>query len=275
MAKLSEPSAQPPLRLMLLGDSGTGKTGSLASLAASGYNLYIADFDNGIEIIRNLLRENKGALARVDFETCRDLYEVQGAFTVPRKAQAWAKGLKYLDEAFKKGLGPQDIVVIDSLSFAAGAAMNHILALNGRLTRAPYQSDWGEAQRLVENLVGMLTADVECHILCTAHIATTGGKRTEKVKDETIVIDEGPVRRLPSMIGKAFNPKVPRYFNHMLLTHRVGSGAAARYTIKTQTFDDIELKTASPGAVKPEYPLATGLADYFADVRGIKQAKVA
>ena len=49
------------------------------------------------------------------------------------------------------------------LSFAAGNAMNYILKINNRLTAAPYQSDWNEAQRLTENLVGMLTADLDCH----------------------------------------------------------------------------------------------------------------
>jgi hypothetical protein len=270
MPKLSDPETQPPVRMMLIGDSGTGKTGSLASLAKAGYNLYIADFDNGMEILRNLLRDDPAALARVDFETCRDTFEVQGNNTVPKEARAWAKGIKYLESALKHGLGPNEILVVDSLSFAAYAAMLYILKLNNRLTKRPWQSDWGEAQNLTENLVGMLTADIDCHVICTAHIATSGGQHVERVEGrEPIVIDEGPIRRLPSMIGKAFNPKVPRYFNHMLLTHRVGSGAAAKYSIKTRTFDDIELKNTNPGIIKAEYPLATGLADYFADARGL------
>jgi hypothetical protein len=269
MPKLSDPAAQPPIRMMLIGDSGTGKTGALASLAKAGYNLWIADFDNGIEIIRNLLASDPDALDRIDFETCRDLYQVQGANTVPKEAKAWAHGIKYLESCLKKNLGPKDIVIVDSLSFAAGAAMLYVLKINGRLIQAPWQSDWGEAQRLVESFVGMLTADIDCHVICTAHIAVTGGTRVERIQGkEPVVIDEGPVRRLPSMIGKAFNPKVPRYFNHMLLCHRIGSGQAAKRTIKTTTFDDIELKNTSPTVVKPEYPLGTGLADYFKDVRG-------
>lgn len=265
--KMSDPSSVPPIRAMLMGDSGTGKTGGLASLALAGFNLYIADFDNGMEVLRNIVkRSDPKALDRIDYETCRDEYTISGANPVPKEAKAWSKGIRYLEASFKKGLGPKDIVVVDSLSFASGAAMLYVLKLNNRLAARPYQADWGDAQRLVEGLVGMLAGDIDCHVICTAHIAQTGGKRIEKDLDgKPLLIDEGPIRRLPSMIGKAFNPKVPRYFNHMLMTHRVGSGSAAKYTFKARTFDDIELKNTNPEVIKAEYPLATGLAEYFKD----------
>ena len=80
------------------------------------------------------------------------------------------------------------------------------------------------------------------------------GKKVQKVGQETVIIDEGPIRQLPSMIGKAFNPKVPRYFNHMLAAHRVGSGSAAKRVIHTRTFDDIELKNTNPGVINLSTP---------------------
>lgn len=268
MPKLSDPEAQPPIRGLIIGDSGTGKTGALASLALAGYNLYIADFDRGMEILRNVTAaKDRSALDRIDFETCRDEYQVAGALATPKEARAWSKGLKYLESVFKRGLGPKDVVVIDSLSFAAKSAMLYVLKINGRLGGQPWQNDWGEGQRLVEGLVSMLTEEsIKCHVLCTAHIAITGGQRVERLPGkDPIVIDEGPIKKLPSMIGKAINPIIPRYFNHMLMTYRVGSGTAAKRVFHTTTFDDIELKNTNPGIIKPEYPLATGLADYFRD----------
>lgn len=279
MPKMSDPTTAPPCRVMLIGDSGTGKTGALASLALAGYNLYIADFDNGMEILRNLVAaKNPKALANIEFETFRDRYKTQGANVVPLEAIAWSNGLKWLQSIFERGLTRQDIVVLDSLSFAARQALNYILKINNRMAAPPWQSDWGEAQRMVSNALGMICDDrLECHIICTAHIAVTGGKKVERIQGkDPVIIDEGPVRKLPSMVGKAINPEVPRYFNHMLLTHRVGSGSAAKRTIKTETFDDIELKNTNPGVIKPEYPLATGLADYFKDATGaMPQAKAA
>lgn len=270
MPKLSDPSSAPPIRALIMGNSGTGKTGALAPLALAGFSLYIADFDNGIEILRNVIKaKDSKALERVDFEVCRDDFKVEGNFAVPVAAKAWGKGIKYLESVLKQNLGPRDIICVDSLSFAARAAMIYTLHLNGRLKQQPYPADWGEAQRLVELLVQMLSADLECHVICTTHIAQTGGKRIEQIGKgptaERIVIDEGPIKQLPSMIGKAINPVIPRYFNHMLLAHRVGTGPSAKRVLHTTTFDDIELKNTNPGIIKPEYQLATGLADYFRD----------
>lgn len=275
MPKMSDPSTQPPIRGLLLGDSGTGKTGGLASLALSGYSLYIADFDNGMEVLRNIVRTaDASRLASIEFETFRDEYEVVGAFTVPKTARAWADGIKWLDGVLRRDLGPKDVVCIDSLSFAAKSALNYILKINNRLQSQPWQSDWGEAQRLVESLVGMITDDgIRCHLLCSAHIAVSGGKRIETVGKgsaaEKIVIDEGPVRRLPSMIGKAFNPIVPRYFNHMVQFTRIGVGSNIQRQIQTQPMDDMELKNTNPGVIRQAYPLDKGLAEYFKAAQGV------
>lgn len=271
--KLNETPA-PPIRALLAGDSGTGKTGAIASLVLAGYNVHFADFDNGHEILRNvLIAKDASSLARVDVEVFRDEYKMSGATPVPKDARAWTKGITWLQTTFDKGLTSNDIVVVDSLSFAAKCAMNYVLKINGRLAAPPWPADWGEAQRLVENAVAAMSDEQNAHIICTCHIAQVGGKRIERVGKgadaETIVIDEGPVRRLPAMIGKAINPVIPRYFNHMLLCQRVGVGTSAKRTFSTVPQADFELKNTNPGVIRPEYPLATGLADYFKDARGL------
>lgn len=254
MPKLSDPSAAQPIRMILLGDSGSGKTGALASLAKAGYNLYIADYDNGIDIVRNLLKDDKAAASRIDFETFRDPSGLQGTVVVPKDSRSWAAGIRYLESAFKSA-GPSDIVVIDSLSFAAKAAMVYTLKLNNRLAQRPYESDWGDAQRQVERLVDMITGgSATCHVICTAHIAYQGNEAAGE-----------PIKGYPSMIGKALNQVIGRYFNHTLLCRQVGQGNAVQRKIHTNTFANIELKNSSPGTIKQDYPLATGLAEYFRD----------
>jgi len=258
MPKLSDPAAAPLIRMILLGDGGAGKTGALASLVKAGYNLHIADYDNGIEILRNLLaRENKALLQRVDFETCRDEFTLAGNVAVPKDTKAWAKGIKYLETVFRTA-GPNDVAVVDSLSFAAKAAMIYTLKINNRLAARPFEGDWGDAQRNVERFVDMITSSaVPCHLICTAHLAYQGNEAAGE-----------SLKGFPSMIGKALNPVVGRYFNHQLLIRQVGSGNGLVRKIHTTTFANIELKNTSPGTIKQDYPLATGLADYFADARG-------
>ena len=62
MPALSDHQSSQTTKMLFIGDSGSGKTGALASLAAAGYNLRILDVDNGVDILANLLRDPQVAL---------------------------------------------------------------------------------------------------------------------------------------------------------------------------------------------------------------------
>ena len=55
MASIRNHRASEVTKLLLVGDSGSGKTSSLASLANAGYNLRILDFDDGLAILPEYL----------------------------------------------------------------------------------------------------------------------------------------------------------------------------------------------------------------------------
>lgn len=260
MPTLDNHVVEPVVRAILLGDSGSGKTGALASLALAGYNLFIADFDNGLDILANVIKDaNPAALKRVDYQSFRDKHTMAADKFIPQTADAWKKGLRYIEKVLNdKDLSPDDILVIDSLSFAAKAAFAHILKMNSRLGSDPYQSDYGEAQRLVEGLAASITdPGVNCNILCTAHVAFLGDPEKGEV-----------VRGFPALIGKALSPVLPRYFNHALLVRTKGTGGSLSRTIHTSSIDNIELKNVAPKRIAASYPLVTGLADYFKAARG-------
>lgn len=67
MAKLSDINYKK--QLLLIGDSGTGKTGALASLARDGYRLFIIDLENGSKILRDLCPDH---LDNIDVEQFAD-----------------------------------------------------------------------------------------------------------------------------------------------------------------------------------------------------------
>lgn len=269
MPNMADHKNDPLVRALLIGDSGSGKSGALASLAAAGYTLWIADFDNGLDVLASILRKHApSALANVEYETFRDKHKIMGDKLVPVDATAWKKAITWIEKvANRKDLSGNDIIVLDSMSFAAKAAMAHIKKINGRLVMAPYQSDYGEAQNLVEGLAALLTGDdIKCNVICTAHIAYQG--------DEDAGV---PVKGLPSMIGKALNPVIPRYFNHTLLARQMGTGASLTRTIHSVTMGNVELKNTNPGTIKPSYKfdgVNGGLADYFFDARGVEPEEV-
>lgn len=254
MPSLSNHQSNQTTKILLIGDSGTGKTGALASLAKAGFNLRILDFDNGLDILASLLRDDKAALERVTYETCTDQFVAKANKLVPVKSTAWPKAVAALTDW--PGLGSpstwttNDVLVIDSLTLAGQAAMRFILSMNGRLGGRREQSDWFDAQNLQEDLCALLYSDaVSCNVIVTAHVTY-------------IDRPDGSSAGYPSALGKALPPKIGRYFNAMLLVKRQGT----RRQIVTQAPGLIDIKTPNP-KIPAVFPIETGLADYFKAVR--------
>lgn len=268
MAKLDQHKSSQTTKLLLIGDSGSGKTGALASLAKAGYNLRILDLDAGLDVLANLLKDpsspyGKDALARVEYETVTDSMKPSGGRLIPAKATVWQRAIGLLSnwKTETADLGPilnwtqQEVLVIDSLTMLSKAAQNFHLSMNGRLGGRVEQSDWYAGQTMIEGLLEMLYDDaVKCNVIMICHIAYIGE-------------ENGPVRGYPMTLGKALPPKVGRYFNTILMAKTMGQGSGQKRKILTNTSGVVELKNTAPLRVKPEYPLETGLADYFRDVR--------
>ena len=254
--------------LLLIGDSGAGKTGALASLVQAGYNLRVIDCDNGIETLAGIMMDPKSPYSRprpgqIIYETVTDQMKNQNGKLVPKQAKAWQRiaGLleKWKTDEHDLGSittwGPNDVLVIDSLSTAGNAAMNFVLAMNARLGQQPFQSDWYQGQQLLEQLLLTLYDEaVKCNVIVCCHITYIGE-------------DGKPERGYPASLGKAFSPRIGRYFNHMLMARTMGTGSSQRRVIVTQSTQLVELKNTIPFRVKPEYPISTGLAEYFAAIR--------
>lgn len=280
MASLTAHQSSDVTKMLLLGDSGAGKTGALCSLASVGYNLRILDLDNGLDVVKNLLTDpasiySKGAASRVNFVTLTEKMRMVGNQPVPGSASVWSRTMNMLaswtDGEEKLGAvttwGPNDILVIDSLSLLSTAAMNHILALNGRLGQKPWQSDWGVAQTLLESLLQMLhSMEVKCNIIINCHITMMGETITQG--DGQKINDVGTLKGFPSALGRSLPRRIGKYFNSALMVTSQGSGASVKRSILTTTNGTIELKNSHPLKAKPSYPQATGLADYFLALRG-------
>jgi len=259
MPTLDSPDIEEPMKVLLIGNSGSGKTGALASLARAGYRLHILDFDRGTSILRNILRAERECLQRIEVETLTDVYKSVGAKVIPGKVQAWAKGMDILTKWTTEHQSLDDVIVVDSLNFATKAAFNWILQLANRLSAPKEIQDWGAAQDLVEAfLFKLYSQETKCHVICTSHITYFGSG------DSDIQVGYPA-----TAVGRSFSPKVPRFFNSCLLVRNTGTGAASKREIYTKPIDHVDLKTESL-EVSDRYQLKNGLAEYFFDVRGKK-----
>jgi hypothetical protein len=283
------------VKLLLVGDSGAGKTGALAALAASGYNLRIWDFDNGLDILRNYATRKDSpyvakcpdVASRIEYVTCTDEMKNVGGNIQCIRAHAWQRAVSMLDHWRELGpdgktvvkdlgkittWGQDDVLCVDTLTTAAIAAKNFHLQLNGKLgqtrTSNEHRRDIGAAQGAIQRLLEMLYSDsIKCNVVVTTHITTVTesgmAPNAEEAKDE-----RDTARGYPSVIGRALSPLVSRWFNSVLYVDVAGSGASAKHKLYTRTQGNVLVKTSSPLSVRPSYDLEWGLAEYFKDVKG-------
>jgi len=268
-------------KLLLIGDSGSGKTGALMSLAEAGYKLRIIDVDNGLDIVRNFatspdspyVKRNSKVAENISFATITDPMKNLNGIITPVKANVWPKVTSLLmhwkieDEDLGKVVdwGPGEVLVIDSLTMLSQAALNWHLMINGALgtkrTGNEGRRDVGEAQRLLRSLFEMLyDSSIKCNVIVTSHVTLVSesglSPQSEDAKGEMVT-------GYPSAIGRALSPFIPRYFNTVLYCKPVGR----QHKIFTRTQGVVNVKSSAPLKVAPDYPLETGLADYFKAVR--------
>jgi hypothetical protein len=252
--------------LLLIGDSGTGKTGALASLVRAGYMLRILDFDNGLDILVNVLKAKPELLSKVSFVTLTDKLKNVGGVLMPdgipaafTKAMNLLTNWKTADEDFGPVTtwGPDVVLVLDSLTFLSAAIFRYVEVIGNYKDK---RQTYGEAQNKVTDLLGLLySPEVKCNVIVTSHITF-------------IETQANILKGYPSSIGRALSPQIPRFFNTVLQTKIRGAGATASRVISSVPDGLVDLKTPTmPGTIPAELPIDTGLADFFRALKGDKK----
>ena len=282
MPRFSQHNPERLIKALYLGDSGAGKTGSLASIInnpqATGIErTHIWDFDNGLDVLAAFLKPE--AMERVYYKTLTDKLSpgskgpvrvgVPKAFSTAMQAfQKWKEEGEDLGGVFD--WGPEVLVVVDSLTFLGEAAMRYTLALNERpVDEREHPGDWGDAMKRQEGVLALLyTEQVKCHVIVTSHIYHPTRKETKinpKTGKEQLVEVEAE-KGMPSALGNKLPPKIGRYFNTTLRAVSVGGN---RRRIRTVSDGEVDLKNPLPTAIPHDFPLESGMGDFFKIVRGL------
>jgi len=219
----------PGSKVLLMGDTGVGKTYAIQTLLDCGITPFIIFTEPGMETLGKVL------------DRCHWKY-------IPPKTPGWAdfaKGLqkvntlsyealcKTADLDRMKYVGFLDVInqcndfidqngesfgdcatwgtdralCIDSLS--ALSTMSMQLVIGGKVTKAP--QDYGIAQNMLEMLVEKLVSDLSCWFLLTSHLA--------REKNEVT----GGTEVTVSTIGKALAPNLPKHFSDVIEAKRAGT----------------------------------------------------
>lgn len=238
-------------KILYIGDSSSGKTGSLAALLADGYNMRILDMDNGLTALKQF-----GAaadLSKVEYETYRDQYRItpQGPMT-KGAPKAFSDAMSKLTE-WSEIEDDKSITVLDSLTFLGKAAYQWAKGMNPT-AKDPRQWFYA-AQQAVESVLAMLTSEAyKQNVIVISHV---------NYKE----VMEGVHKGYPSAVGSALGPTIASYFDTLVLAEASGSGTNVRRRIKTLPTGVIDLKMPV-ASVDKELPLETGLSTIFQQLKG-------
>ncbi len=259
MTSLADHHAGKLVKLLYMGDSGTGKTGSLVSLVAAGYKLHILDLDNGLDILKEyVMKECPDKIGNVDFETRRDKVKAGPSGPIMDGVpKAYIQSLqlmtKWSNDTVPAEWGENDIFVLDSFTGMGRAAFNWAKSISPSV-KDPRQ--WYHmAQQAVEQVLGLLTSEAfKSNVIVTAHVQFIEG-------------NDGTMRGYANSIGKALGPIIPTYFNTMVLARSSGSGMNVKRSILTAPTSMIDLKSPAPFKVDQELPLGSGLSTLFSKLK--------
>lgn len=260
MPKASDYSSSKFVKLLFVGNSGAGKTGALTSLVEAGYNLRIIDLDSGLDaLIHHVQAADPKLLDKIEFVSYRDQMKMtpQGP-KVAGSPKAYVNTLRALeqwpeDESDPAAWGDDTILILDSLTNAGRAAFQWARAMNPA-SKDPRQ--WYKAaQDLIEDLIANLTSDsFQTNVIVISHV-------------DIYETNEGRIKGFASSIGKALGPKLPRFFNTMLLSETTGSGKNVKRKIKTMPTAVLDLKNPAPMKIEAEYDIENGMAEIFEKLR--------
>jgi len=260
MSNLADHSSGDFVKLLFVGNSGSGKTGALVSLVKAGYKLRIIDMDNGLDAMVNFIRaECPDQIGNVQYETLRDKYKAGptgSKVSGSPKAYIRANNLldKWTDDTKPEEWGSDTILVIDSLTHFGRAAFAWARGLNPN-SRDPRQ--WYKvAQDSIMDILDTVTGNIfQTNVIVITHIDYRENAN-------------GFRKGFASSVGKAIGDKIPSFFNTMLLAESMVMGKTSKRTIKTIATTELDLKNPAPMKIDATYPLETGMADIFEKLKG-------
>lgn len=274
MPSLANHQSNEYTKVLILGDSKVGKTGSLVSLVKAGYKLRILDLDNGLDVLKQyVLKECPSMLENVEFRTLRDRRKATPLGSViDGTPKAFVEALKLLDHWRYKDedgnetdlgvpaeWGPSCILVVDTLTFLSDAAFDFRIPLTPKSEGGKYDARmvYKDSQDAVENVLALLTSEsFRTNVIVNCHV-------------RYVENPDGTKKGYPVSVGSALSPVIPRYFNTVLRYTMRGD----KRTIETVSSPMFDLANPKPFEINKTYPLETGLGEIFQQLRGVPSAK--
>lgn len=227
----------PGAKVMLLGETGAGKTHAIATLVAAGLKPFILFTEPGMATMAKAMHDlgldedsvhwKYISQASQDWNVMLDMskkigtfsYEALAKMTDPNRNKfgQWFNLLSscanFVCDRTGESFGnvsdwnTDRVLVIDSLSGLNQMSMD--LVVGAKPTKA--QPDWMVAMDNLERFINKITTDLRCHVVLTGHI--------EPEKNEVT----GGIQLMVSTLGRRLAPKLPRNFDDVIHCVREGT----------------------------------------------------
>lgn len=263
MPSLDSAEAQPFVKILVIGDSGSGKTGGLISLLQAGYYIHVIDFDNGLTFVANWCRKHRPELLRnIDFVYLRDQYRYDPIdrmmkFVSPAKAYHAATKLldKWEDGSAPAEWGDKHILVIDSITNLGIAALNQAYTIKPRSSsgnKPDGQMIYGMAQEAVSGFISAcLSPAFATNVIFMTHVAEQE-------------LGDGSVKAFPTTIGKALSRNLAKDFNDIFVVERNMGG---KIQVRTVPTGKVDAKTSALD-IGDKLDISDAYAKIFRAIRG-------
>lgn len=259
MPSMLEHESNSIVKAMLAADSGSGKSGALASLVDAGMKVRVLDFDNGLSVVKGYVKD-KSKLANMHYvDQLQDQMKLLAGRIGIQKAPAFQRAMDALDKGGKEywgadippleEWGPDTVLALDSLTMAGRTSLQMVMQANAAGFKSPEIQHYGTAMENIEKWIQMLMSSaVKCHVIINTHITGV----------------EGEARLYPDALGSKLPPKIGKHVDNLFGLRLVG-GKRVFLTVK-----DGLLALKSAVKLDEQIPIENGWVTIFEKITGKK-----
>lgn len=274
--------ANDPVRGLIVGFPGGGKTGCISALLNAGYKVRMLNYE-GLNYRSLVQFTDARGLKNLDIITLSDPYTQGEKFLEPLgdpKAfnkgllamKDWkttdAKGNKYSLGA-SKDWGPDTVVVLDGMTSQGEAAYRRMVKALNRTPGTVQIRDWGfVVNDQIEMLRIMGSAEKKYHFICLGHLQLLTPDDIKKDDDDftkELKKEIGSLissKMFPKAVTKPLSMQIAKEFPMVIQAKQeITNGKSARWLYTSQG-EEVDLKVPVKG-IEKKYPIETGLATIF------------
>lgn len=235
---------QKRVKALIIGDSGSGKTGLLATLANAGYNLRIIDLENNLNVIGSYL---KGDAAKNIHYASLDPNDKRALEGINALVRHWKIGTEDLGPT--KDWTNKEVLVIDSTTKLGDVCLNCTSATN-KDDRTHYMNAGEEFQNLMSFLLD--PSPLRFNVVCLAHIRYVA-VQSDKVADTMTM------KAYPTSVGSKLPISFARGFTDVFGIKVSAIGQNVKRVIRTDADSMMGMKSSNPSKLKLEEEFDLGV----------------